>query len=306
MRILVTGGAGFIGSHVVDAYVATGHEVRVIDNLATGRRANVNAEAHLHEADIHSIETEKVFAEFGPEIVNHHAAQASVKLSAADPQHDLEVNGGGTARIAFLAAKHGARKVIYSSTGGALYGDPERVPVNEEHPIQPLSAYGLSKRVGELYLDLVGRTQGLAYTILRYANAYGPRQDPHGEAGVVAIFTGKMLRGEPCTIDGDGEQEKDYVYVGDIARANVIALEKGEGEALNIGTGQGTSVNAIFAALQRATSDTTPPLHGPRRPGDVRRIWLDSARAAKVLGWAPEVGLDEGIARTVAWFRANR
>ncbi len=302
----MTGGAGFIGSHVVDAYVAAGHEVRVIDNLATGRRANVNAKARLHETDIHSIETEKVFAEFEPEIVNHHAAQASVKLSAADPQHDLEVNGGGTARIAFLAAKHGARKVVYSSTGGALYGDPERVPVDEEHPIRPLSAYGLSKRVGELYLDLAGRTQGLAYTILRYANAYGPRQDPHGEAGVVAIFTGKMLRGEPCTIDGDGEQEKDYVYVADIARANVIALEKGEGEALNIGTGRGTSVNAIFAALQRATSDTTPPLHGPPRPGDVRRIWLDSSRAARVLGWAPEVGLDEGIAQTVEWFRANR
>ncbi len=302
----MTGGAGFIGSHVVDAYVAAGHEVRVIDNLATGRRANVNAKARLHETDIHSIETEKVFAEYGPEIVNHHAAQASVKLSAADPQHDLEVNGGGTARIAFLAAKHGARKVIYSSTGGALYGDPERVPVDEEHPIRPLSAYGLSKRVGELYLDLAGRTQGLAYTILRYANAYGPRQDPHGEAGVVAIFTGKMLRGEPCTIDGDGEQEKDYVYVGDIARANVIALEKGEGEAFNIGTGRGTSVNAIFTALQRATSDTTPPLHGPPRPGDVRRIWLDSSRAARVLGWAPEVGLDEGIAQTVEWFRANR
>ncbi|KAA0239556.1 MAG: NAD-dependent epimerase/dehydratase family protein [Dehalococcoidia bacterium] len=305
MRILVTGGAGFIGSHVVDAYVAGGHEVRVIDNLATGRRANVNAKARLHEIDVHSNETGQLFREFRPEIVNHHAAQASVKLSASDPQHDLEVNGGGTARIAFLAAQFGARKMIYSSTGGALYGDPERVPVDEEHPIRPLSAYGLSKRVGELYLDLAGRTLGLTHTILRYANAYGPRQDPHGEAGVVAIFTGKMLRGEPCTIDGDGEQEKDYVYVGDIARANVIALEKGDGQALNIGTGRGTSVNAIFGALQRATGDTTAPLHGPPRPGDVRRIWLDSARAKRVLGWEPEVDLDDGIARTVEWFRAN-
>lgn len=305
MRILVTGGAGFIGSHVVDAYLAEGHEVRVIDNLATGRRANVNAKARLHEIDIHSLETDQVFREFRPEVVNHHAAQASVKLSAADPQHDLEVNGGGTARIAFLAAQHGVRKVIYSSTGGALYGTPERVPVDEGHPIRPLSAYGLSKRVGELYLDLAARTQGLAFTILRYANAYGPRQDPHGEAGVVAIFTGRMLRHEPCTIDGDGEQEKDYVFVGDIARANVIALEKGEGEALNVGTGRGTSVNAIFDALQRATGDTSPPLHGPPRPGDVRRIWLDSARAGQVLGWTPVVPLDEGISRTVEWFRAN-
>ncbi len=306
MRILVTGGAGFIGSHVVEAYLAGGHEVRVVDNLATGRRANVNPAARLHETDIHARETEKIFDEFRPQVVNHLAAQASVKLSTGDPVFDLEVNGGGTARIALLCARYGVQKLVYSSTGGALYGDPERVPVDESHPIRPLSPYGLSKRVGELYLDLIHRTHGLQYTILRYANAYGPRQDPHGEAGVVAIFTAKMLRGEQCTIDGDGEQQKDYVYVGDIARANVVALSRGAGLAINIGTGRGTSVNEVFASLQAATGDATPPSHGPPRPGDVRQIWLDGSLARRELGWQPEVSLDAGIATTVDWFRANR
>lgn len=305
MKILVTGGAGFIGSHVVEAYLAAGHDVAVVDNLATGRRSNVPAGAVLHEVDIHAREVESIFAGFQPEVVNHLAAQASVKLSNLDPVFDLEVNGGGTARIAMLAAAHGARKVIYSSTGGALYGDPERLPVDESHPIRATSPYGTSKRVGEMYLEFVARTTGIDYTILRYANAYGPRQDPFGEAGVVAIFTGRMLNGEQCTIDGDGEQQKDYLYVSDIARANVLALDKAGGEAMNIGTGRGTSVNEIFRALQDATGDTTPPAFGPPRPGDVRQIWLDSSRARDILGWEPQVSLEEGIRQTVDWFRAN-
>jgi UDP-glucose 4-epimerase len=300
MRILVTGGAGFIGSHIVEAYVAEGHEVQVVDNLATGRRSNVPAGITLNEIDIHSRELERVFESFKPEIVNHLAAQASVKVSTGDPVFDLEVNGGGTARIAALCVANGVRKLIYSSTGGALYGDPDFVPVPETHPIRALSPYGTSKRVGEMYIDLQARTAGLDYTILRYANAYGPRQDPHGEAGVVAIFTGRMLAGETCVIDGDGEQAKDYVYVGDIARANVFALTKGSGHAINIGTGKGTTVNAIFEALQKATGSTVPPVHGPARPGDVRSIWLDSTLAGELLGWKHEVEIDDGIARTVA------
>lgn len=299
MKILVTGGAGFIGSHVVEAYLAEGHEVQVIDNLATGRRSNVPAAARLHEIDIHSRELEGVFEAFKPDVVNHLAAQASVKVSTGDPVFDLEVNGGGTARIAMLSADHGVTKLLYSSTGGALYGDPDFVPVPESHPIRALSPYGVSKRVGEMYVDYVSRTRGLEYTILRYANAYGPRQDPHGEAGVVAIFTGRMVAGETCTIDGDGEQLKDYVYVGDIARANVLSLTRGGGQAINIGTGKGTSVNAIFAALQRATGSTVPAHYGPPRPGDVRNIWLDSTLAGEVLGWRHEVEFDEGIQRTV-------
>lgn len=303
MKILVTGGAGFIGSHVVEAYLAEGHEVRVIDNLATGRRANVPAGARLHEVDIHSRETEAIFAEFQPDVVNHLAAQASVKVSTTDPVHDLEVNGGGTAKVARLCVEHGVRKLIYASTGGALYGDPDFVPVPETHPIRALSPYGTSKRVGELYIELYNRTAGLDYTILRYANAYGPRQDPHGEAGVIAIFTGLMLAGETCTIDGDGEQQKDYVYVGDIARANLAALTMGNGQAINIGTGKGTSVNQIFNALAAATGNAQPARYGPPRPGDVRNIWLDSSLAGQLLGWKHEVGIDEGIRLTVESFR---
>jgi UDP-glucose 4-epimerase len=303
MRILVTGGAGFIGSHVVDAYLAAGHEVAVIDNLATGKRENVPAAASFHLVDILSPAFEAVVRGLAPAVVNHHAAQASVKVSAQDPVHDLTVNGGGTARVAALAAQVGA-KLIYSSTGGALYGDPQQVPVAEDHPVTPLSPYGLSKRVGELYVDLVSRQSGLQHTILRYANAYGPRQDPQGEAGVVAIFTSLMLHGESCTIDGDGEQEKDYVYVTDIARANVLALDRGTGMAINIGTGHGTSVNQIHAALAAATGNTIPPRHGPPRAGDVHRIWLDASRAKRELDWQPLVAFEDGIRLTVDSLRS--
>lgn len=306
MRILVTGGAGFIGSHIVDAYLAEGHEVAIIDNLATGRRANAPAGVTLHEVDIHSNETARIFADFRPEVVNHHAAQASVKVGTSDPVFDLEVNGGGTARIAQLAVEHGVRKMIYASSGGTVYGEPDALPVTESHPKRPVSNYGTSKLVGEFYLDLFGRTQGLDTTILRYSNAFGPRQDPNGEAGVVAIFTGRMLAAEPCTIDGDGEQRKDYVYVGDIARANVLALTKGAGQAMNIGSGVGTTVNQIFAALNDATGNTVPARNGPPRPGDVRNFWLDTTLAREQLGWQPETAFEAGIATTVEWFRAAR
>jgi UDP-glucose 4-epimerase len=299
MRILVTGGAGFIASHVTEAYIAAGHEVHVVDNLATGHRENVPAGAEFHQADILSGEFEELVARLKPEVVNHHAAQASVKLSASNPLGDLDANARGTARVAEFAAANGVRKLIYASTGGALYGDPEYVPVDEGHPIRPISAYGLSKYMGELWIGLVGRTKGLDYTILRYANAYGPRQDPHGEAGVVAIFTGKLLAGEQCTIDGDGEQMKDYVYVGDLARANLLALELGSRRALNIGTCSGTSVNAIFATLRDSVGSEATALHGPPRPGDVRNIWLESSLAAGVLGWKPEVSFADGMRATV-------
>ncbi|MBI5947963.1 MAG: NAD-dependent epimerase/dehydratase family protein [Chloroflexi bacterium] len=304
MRILVTGGAGFIGSHVVEAYLAESHEVRVVDNLSTGRRAHVPRAATLHEVDVHAREMESIFADFRPEVVNHLAAQASVKVSTGDPVHDLEVNGGGTARVSALCLAHGVKKLIYASSGGTVYGDPMELPVPETHPIAPTSPYGTSKYVGELYLQLAHRTGGLDYTILRYGNAFGPRQDPFGEAGVCAIFANLMLKGEPCTIDGDGEQRKDYLYVGDIARANVLALTKGAGLSINIGTGRGTSVNEIHAALQKATGDATPPRFGPPRPGDVRNFWLTTALAKDALGWEATVSLEDGLQRTVDALRA--
>ena len=299
MRILVTGGAGFIGSHVVEAYLAAGHEVAVIDNLATGRRSNVPKEATLHEVDLHARELERIFSEFKPEVVNHHAAQASVKVGNADPVHDLEVNGGGTARLLKLASENGTRKVIYSASGGTVYGNPQALPITEDHPVAPLSNYGTSKYVGELYVQLAARSAGLDYTILRYSNAFGPRQDPHGEAGVVAIFAGLMLAGQPCTIDGDGEQKKDYCYAADIARANVLALDRGSGLVANIGTGEGVTVNQIYAALSEALGNTIPPKFGPPRPGDVREFWLDYSRAKAELGWEPRVSFEEGIRRCV-------
>jgi len=303
MRILVTGGAGFIGSHLVEAYLAAGHEVAVVDNLATGRRSNVPRDARLHEVDLHARELERIFAEFKPEVVNHHAAQASVKVGSADPVHDLEVNGGGTARLLQLAVANGVRKVIYASSGGTVYGEPQALPVTEAHAIAPRSNYGTSKFVGELYVQLAARTAGIEHTIFRYGNAYGPRQDPHGEAGVIAIFTGLMLEGSQCTIDGDGEQKKDYVYVGDIASANVLALTAGDGLVANIGTGEGITVNHIYRTLSDALGNTVEPRHGPPRPGDVRNFWLDCSRAREALGWAPAMSFADGVTLTVASYR---
>jgi UDP-glucose 4-epimerase len=303
VRILVTGGAGFIGSHVAEAYVAAGHDVLVVDSLVTGRRENVPPGARLAEVDILTPEFEDAFAAFRPEVVNHHAAQASVAISMRDPATDLAVNGGGTARVVSLCLAHRVRKLIHASTGGALYGEPETLPVTEAHPIKPLSNYGLSKRVAELYIDLQVRTAGLCATILRYSNAYGPRQDPRGEAGVIAIFTGRLLNGEPCTIDGDGDQAKDYIHVADITRANVAALDRGDGLAINIGTGHGVTVNEIHNQLAAAIGDAPPAQHGPPRPGDVRRIWLDASLARSELAWEPSMGFEEGIRQTVAWYR---
>lgn len=302
MRILVTGGAGFIGSHIVEAYLDAGHEVAVVDNLATGRRANVPREAKLHEVDIHAREFERIVADFRPEVISHNAAQASVKVGQADPVHDLEVNGGGTARVMSLAVANGVRKVIYAASGGTVYGNPQTLPITEDHPVAPRSNYGNSKYVGELYVQLGARTSDITFTILRYGNAFGPRQDPHGEAGVVAIFTGLMKEGRPCTIDGDGEQRKDYLYVGDIARANVLALTGGDGLVANIGTGVGISVNHIFQTLSAATGNALEPRFGPPRPGDVRDFWLDCTRAKTTLGWEPQVTFEEGIRLTVESF----
>ena len=303
MDVLVTGGAGFIGSHVVDALVARGHQVTVIDNLSTGKRANLSTEVSLVKVDLRSDDLDAVFQRVRPQAVFHLAAQASVPKSVADPATDAEVNILGTINLLERCRDAGVRRVVYSATGGALYGEPEQTPCTEEHPIRPLSPYGVSKYVGETYVEMYGRLYGLEYAILRYANVYGPRQDPFGEAGVVAIFGQRMVGGKDVVVFGDGTQERDFVYVEDVARANLLALERGSGQALNIGCGVGTSVNELVTRLRETTGYEREPTYTEPRAGDVYRIALDASRARRELGWEPKVSLEEGLRRTVASIR---
>jgi len=302
MKILVTGGAGFIGSHVVDAFLRAGHDVVVVDSLVTGRRENVAPKAKLYEMDIRDSRLSEVFAREKPEIVDHHAAQVDVRRSVAEPLYDAEVNVLGALNLLQNAVQHGAKKVIYISSGGAVYGEPEYLPCDEEHPIRPLSPYGVTKHTVEHYLHLYKVNYGLRHLILRYANVYGPRQDPNGEAGVVAIFGGRMLRGEPVTINGTGEQERDFVYVEDCARANLIGLERGEG-AYNVGTGVPTTINEIYRQIQKITGYTGEPEYGPAKMGDVFRTYLDIRKIGAELGWEPIYSLTEGLRRTIDFLR---
>ncbi|TMC83722.1 MAG: NAD-dependent epimerase/dehydratase family protein [Chloroflexi bacterium] len=305
MKILVTGGAGFIGSHVVDAYVTAGHEVAVIDNLTTGREENVNPDARLHRVDIRDLaQVQQVFASFQPEVVNHHAAQSEVPKSVADPGYDAHVNVVGGLNVLRASADSSVRKVIFSSTGGALYGEPDLVPADEDHPIRPLSPYGTSKFAFEQYLATFDRTFGLRFTTLRYANVYGARQDFAAEEGrVVAIFASRMIENKPVTIDGDGNQSRDMLHVGDIAMANVAALERGDGGTFHISTGIPVTVNDIFRKLAILTEYRLEPRFGPSRKGDVYRIALDNTRAKMQLGWEPRIQLEEGLRLTVDYFR---
>ncbi|HVC78716.1 MAG TPA: NAD-dependent epimerase/dehydratase family protein [Candidatus Micrarchaeaceae archaeon] len=305
MRILVTGGAGFIGSHVVDAYVAAGHEVGVLDNFSTGNEANLNSAAEVHRVDLRDQPAvEKALAAFRPEIVNHHAAQSEVPKSVADPGLDAHINIVGGLNLLKASVDHNVRKVIFISTGGALYGEPDVVPADEDHPVRPLSPYGTSKFCFEQYLGTFKRTFGLEFTVLRYANIYGPRQDFYAEEGrVVAIFASRMLERKPVTVDGDGEQSRDMLHVGDAATANLAALERGDGEIFHISTGVPVSVNELFRKLAILTDYESAPNHGPRRKGDVYRIALDNSRARNGLGWEPRVSLEEGLSLTVDYFR---
>jgi len=305
VRILVTGGAGFIGSHVVDAYVAAGHEVAVLDNFKTGSEANLNPAAQVHRLDLRDQPgVDKAIAAFRPEVVNHHAAQSEVPRSVEDPAYDAQVNIVGGLNLLKSAYDHGVRKVIFISTGGALYGEPDVVPADEDHPIRPLSPYGTSKFAFEQYLGTFKRTFGLEYTVLRYANIYGARQDFHAEEGrVIAIFSSRMLAGKPVTIDGDGEQSRDMLHVGDVATANLAALERGAGGTFHISTGVPVTINDLYRKLSLLTGNQQPPRHGPRRKGDVYRIALDNGRARRELGWEPQVALEEGLSLTVDYFR---
>lgn len=306
MRIMVTGGAGFIGSHVVDAYLQAGHDVCIVDDLSTGKRRNVPPQARLYEVDIRDAKAlERVFEQERPQIISHQAAKANVRESMAKPVLYAEVNVIGSLHLLELAKRYDVQKIIYASTGGACYGEPQYLPVDEAHPTNPLDPYGASKHHVEHYLDIYYKHYGIDYTTLRYPNVYGPRQDPEGEAGVVAIWTAQMLKNERAVVYGSGEQERDFVYVKDIARANVLALSKGSGETINLGSGVGTSINRIFDLLKQSTHYAGERIHEPAKKGEVFRIYLTYEKAKQILGWEPTVPLEEGLRLTVEYFKAH-
>ncbi|MBA2443329.1 MAG: NAD-dependent epimerase/dehydratase family protein [Rubrobacter sp.] len=302
MRVLVTGGAGFIGSHVADRLLEHGHELAVVDDLSTGQRENVPEGAHFYERDVRS-GCREVFEEFRPQALCHQAAQMDVRRSVAEPAFDADVNVLGTIRLLESCVSYGVGKVVFASTGGAVYGEQEEFPAAEEHPQYPLSPYGVSKLAAERYLYYYHLQHGLSYAALRYANVYGPRQDPHGEAGVVAIFCGNLAAGRVSRINGTGEQTRDYVYVGDVARANALALE-GEppSGAYNIGTARETGVNELYETLRQLCGRELAPEYGPAKPGEQLRSSVSPQRAARTLGWKPETGLAEGLDETLRYF----
>jgi UDP-glucose 4-epimerase len=304
MKILLTGGAGFIGSHLAEAFIAAGHQVVIVDKLSTGRAEYLHPAADFYQMDICSDDLPAVFERERPEVVCHHAAQMSVLVSLREPLLDAQTNILGSLNLLTCAQNYGARAFIFASSGGTVYGDAATLPTPESAPLLPLSPYGLSKMSFEHYLRLAAMTSPLQISILRYANVYGERQSPHGEAGVIAIFTEKMLRGEVVSIYGDGEQSRDFIYVGDVVRANLAALERPEPlQTFNIGTGRPTTVNQIFAHLAKLTHYPHSPEWLEVKAGEVRHNLLDIRQAGAHLGWAPEMPLAEGLARTVAAYR---
>ncbi|GAC1494818.1 MAG: SDR family oxidoreductase [Vulcanimicrobiaceae bacterium] len=308
MRVIVTGGAGFIGSHIADAYIAAGHDVCVVDSLwahGGGRRDNIPAKASFLHLDIRDASLERVFRDFNPDIVSHHAAQHSVAISTRDPQLDAQVNVMGLINVLENSVKSSVKKVIFASSG-ATFGEPEKLPVNEQTPQRPESPYAITKMVAEHYLRFYKTQHGLDYTALRYGNVFGPRQDPNGEAGVISIFIGRFLQKQGIKITGDGDQTRDYVYVGDVASANVQALSRGSGSCYCIGTGRKTSVNEVYRALIDVTGHDVPVEYIPKRDGDVRDAQFDSSLAQRELEWHVETPLVEGMRKTVAYFRSRQ
>jgi UDP-glucose 4-epimerase len=313
MRALVTGGAGFIGSTLVDRLLAEGHEVDAVDNLATGNVTNLvdaraaGARFAFHEVDVCDGEVTDLVAERRPEVVFHLAAQADVRVSVARPAFDAHVNLVGSLNVFEGAQQGGARKVVFASSGGTIYGEPapDALPVTEAHPQHPVSPYGVAKKAAGDYLFAFRALHGTSYASLALANVYGPRQDPHGEAGVVAIFAGRLLAGEPCTVFGDGEQTRDYVYVDDVVDAFVRAAHQGDGVLVNVGTGVETSVNDLYASMARSIGRDAAAVNAPARPGELARSALDPTLAGAELGWKPTTPLDEGTAKTIDWFRTS-
>jgi UDP-glucose 4-epimerase len=303
VRILLTGGAGFIGSHVCDRLIEDGHELIVLDDLSSGRVEQLNARARFYQMDLLSPWLTELFKIERPEAVVHQAAQASVRQSVRDPVGGCRVNVLGTVALLEASLRHGIRRFVMASTGGALYGDGSPVPTPEEGPCAPVSPYGASKLAAEEYLETFRALHGLSTLSLRYANVYGPRQDPLGEAGVVAIFAQRLLKGEPAVINGDGRQTRDYVYVSDVAEANALALASTETGAFNVGTGEETDVNTIFRFLRELTGSSQAEKHGPSLAGEQRRSAVDSSKIRRALGWQPRTGLREGLSATVSYFK---
>ncbi len=304
-KVLVTGGAGFIGSHLVDRLLADGFKVSIMDNLTSGRLTNLNPAATFYHSGVTESAVDEVFSREQPDIVFHMAAQVSVTHSARDPVGTAEANILGTLRLLEAARHCGLEKFIFSSTGGAIYGDPEDNPCSEAAPAEPLSPYGISKLLAEQYIDFFHRLYRLNFTNLRYGNVYGPRQDLYGEAGVIAIFAQAMLEGKQPRIFGDGTQERDFVYVDDVVEANMRAIDRGNNRTLNIGTGEGTSVNLLFNTIREILGSYVEPEHRPRRHGEVHKIFLDYTAAREHLGWAPATSLEEGLRKTVEYYRGE-
>ena len=306
MKVLVTGGAGFIGSHIADRLLEAGHEVVVLDDLSTGHVEHLAAKARFYQMDLSSPWLDELFRIERPDAIAHQAAQASVRVSVDDPVFDATVNVVGTAALLQAGVRHGVRRFLFASTGGAIYGDTEAIPTPEDAPALPVSPYGAAKLAAEVYLRTFHALHGLSFAALRYANVYGPRQDPHGEAGVVAIFSQRLLAGAIARINGDGKQTRDFVYVRDVAEANLLALTSDAVGSFNVGTGVETDINRIFEIIKRLTGSSQPEEHAPPKAGEQRRSVVDAAKIARVMGWQPRTGLEEGLRQTVQYFRESR
>lgn len=305
-RVLVTGGAGFIASHISDRYISEGYDVAIVDDLSSGKAENLNPKARFYKIDIRDKGISDVFEKERPDIINHHAAQMDVRRSVFDPAFDADVNILGMLNLLQNSVQYGVKKFVFASSGGTIYGEQEVFPALESHPTNPLCPYGISKLAGEKYLFYYKEVYGLNYVALRYGNVYGPRQSPHGEAGVVAIFTTKLLKGEQPVINGDGKQTRDYVFVKDITDANWQATVRNFCGPVNIGTGKETDVNEIFTKLVNLTESGTKEVHGLPKAGEQRRVLLDVNKARKVLGWKAKMSLDEGLRETVDYFQKRR